>query len=183
MSLSTETRLQDQKLIFHALAFAARKHRDQRRKGIEASPYINHPIDLANVLVNEAEITDPIVIAAAILHDTVEDTDTTVEELHTEFGEVVSQIVDEVSDDQRLRKAERKRLQIEHAATASYQARLVKLADKICNLRDMENSPPANWDRDRQQEYFDWAKAVIDQLRGTHAVLETLFDRAYQLRP
>ncbi len=175
--------MNDQKLIFAALAFAALKHRDQRRKGIEASPYINHPIDLANVLVNEADVADPIVIAAAILHDTVEDTDTTFSELKHHFGEVVMRVVAEVTDDQSLRKAERKRLQIEHAATASHEARLVKLADKICNLRDMQVSPPTNWDIDRQREYFEWAKAVIDQLRGTHTHLEDLFDQVYALKP
>jgi GTP diphosphokinase / guanosine-3',5'-bis(diphosphate) 3'-diphosphatase len=173
----------DLELILHALEFAAHKHRDQRRKDVHASPYINHPIALANILVNEADIHDPEVICAALLHDTIEDTETSAEELEAEFGAVIRDIVLEVTDDQLLQKAERKRLQIEHAAQASPKAKLVKLADKISNLRDIASSPPANWGLARQQEYFDWAKAVIDRVRGANAKLEAAFDRAYARRP
>lgn len=170
-------------LLFKALSFAADKHRDQRRKDAEATPYINHPIQLAELLVNEAGITDATVIAAAILHDTIEDTETTPEELCREFGEGIASIVEEVTDDKTLDKAVRKRLQIEHAASASRAARLVKLADKICNLRDMQSNPPAEWSEARRREYFDWAAAVIDEIRGTHPALERLFDEAYTARP
>jgi guanosine-3',5'-bis(diphosphate) 3'-pyrophosphohydrolase len=128
--------------VIAASAFAAHKHRDQRRKGAEASPYINHPIAVTNVLTNEAGITDSTVLVAALLHDTIEDTDTTVEELQAQFGPEVASIVVEVTDDKSLPKQDRKRLQIEHAATLSDQAKLVKLADKICNLRDIGQSPP-----------------------------------------
>jgi GTP diphosphokinase / guanosine-3',5'-bis(diphosphate) 3'-diphosphatase len=178
-----QTPKSDLELILHALEFAAHKHRDQRRKDVHASPYINHPIALANILVNEADIHDPEVICAALLHDTIEDTETTAEELAAEFGAVIRDIVLEVTDDQLLQKAERKRLQIEHAAHASPKAKLVKLADKISNLRDIASSPPANWSLARQQEYFDWAKAVIDRVRGANAKLEAAFDRAYARRP
>ena len=169
--------------ILHALAFAAHKHRDQRRKDVHASPYINHPIALANILVNEADIHDPEVICAALLHDTIEDTQTTAAELEAEFGAVIRDLVLEVTDDNLLPKAERKRLQIEHAAQASPQARLVKLADKISNLRDIAASPPASWSLARQQDYFEWAKAVIDGVRGTNARLEAAFDDAYSRKP
>lgn len=171
------------KQLLHALAFAASKHRDQRRKDTYASPYINHPIALANLLANEANVNDELVLLAAILHDTLEDTATTVEELREQFGEEVTQVVQEVTDDKSLPKAERKRLQIVHAATISQPAKLVKLADKICNLRDMSQTPPADWPLSRQQAYFDWAKAVVDQLRGTHRGLEALFDQAYAAKP
>ena len=170
-------------LILHALEFAAHKHRDQRRKDVHASPYINHPIALANLIVNEADIHDPEVICAALLHDTIEETETTPQELAREFGKDIRDIVLEVTDDSNLPKAERKRLQIEHAAHASHKAKLVKLADKICNLRDISVSPPATWSLERQQEYFDWAKQVIDQVRGTNSSLERAFDRAYARRP
>ncbi len=173
----------DLPLILKALSFAARKHRDQRRKDVEASPYINHPIALAEVLCNEGGITDLEVLCGALLHDTLEDTDTTAEELEREFGAVIRKIVEEVSDDKRLPKQERKRLQVERASLVSHPARLVKLADKICNLRDLAVSPPARWSRERQAVYFDWAKAVVDQLRGTHEGLERLFDTAYRERP
>ena len=169
-------------LLLKALAFAAHKHRDQRRKDPAASPYINHPIALADVLVNEGGVTDVEVLCAALLHDTVEDTDTTPQELAADFGPRVARIVAEVTDDQALSKAERKRLQVEHAASLSPEAKLVKLADKICNLRDVAERPPASWDLARRREYFDWAKRVVDGLRGAHARLEAAFDAAYAMR-
>ena len=169
--------------IISAISFAADKHRNQRRKDIEASPYINHPIALANILANEASIEDEKVLVAAILHDTIEDTETTAAELADLFGDDVTAIVLEVSDDKSLPKAERKRLQVEHAPTISRRAKLVKLADKIANLRDIAASPPADWSLKRQQEYFDWAKAVVDGLRGIHPTLERIFDEAYKRRP
>jgi GTP diphosphokinase / guanosine-3',5'-bis(diphosphate) 3'-diphosphatase len=170
-------------LVLKAMAFAARKHRHQRRKDLEASPYINHPIDLADILANEAQITDAVVIAAAVLHDTVEDTETTPEELTLEFGPEISAIVAEVTDNKSLPKEERKRLQIERAAGASFQAQQLKLADKIANLRDIVRSPPADWSLERKRAYFDWAKRVVEALRGRHARLEALFDEVFCKRP
>src|SRR5436853_3238068 len=170
-------------LLLKALAFAAHKHRDQRRKDAEASPYINHPIALADVLVNEGGVTDTETLCAALLHDTVEDTATTHEELVDAFGSRIARIVAEVTDDKDLPKAERKRLQIEHAPHISREAKLVKLADKLVNLRDVAERPPAKWDLARRQEYFDWAKLVIDGLRGAHPRLEAAFDAAYARRP
>lgn len=169
--------------LLSAIAFAAHKHRDQRRKDAAASPYINHPIALANVLANEGGIDDERVLIAAILHDTIEDTETTEQELVREFGQEIAGIVMEVTDDKTLSKAERKHFQIEHAATISRRAKLVKLADKVCNLRDVAGSPPADWSVERRQEYFDWAKAVIDGLRGVHPALEHIFDETYRMRP
>ena len=170
-------------LLLKALAFAAHKHRDQRRKDADASPYINHPIALADVLVNEGGITDVEVLCAALLHDTVEDTATTHEELVDEFGSRIARIVAEVTDDKRLPKSERKRLQVEHAPHISHEAKLVKLADKLANLRDVAERPPAGWELQRRREYFDWAKQVIDGLRGAHPRLERAFDAAYAKRP
>jgi guanosine-3',5'-bis(diphosphate) 3'-pyrophosphohydrolase len=170
-------------LLLKALAFAAHKHRDQRRKDAEASPYINHPIALAEVLAGEGGVTDIEVLAAALLHDTIEDTATTAGELRENFGERIAAMVAEVTDDTELPKAERKRLQIEHAAGISHGAKLVKLADKICNLRDVAERPPAKWDLERRREYFDWARQVIDGLRGAHATLEAAFDAAYARKP
>lgn len=169
--------------IFTALNFAAHKHRDQRRKDVNASPYINHPIALASVLVNEAGIEDVATICGALLHDTVEDTETTPEELDQVFGAELRAIVMDVTDDKTLDKAVRKQRQIEHAAHACTAAKLVKLADKICNLRDIASCPPTDWSFERKQAYFDWAKAVVDQIRGTHPGLEQLFDEAYARLP
>jgi guanosine-3',5'-bis(diphosphate) 3'-pyrophosphohydrolase len=170
-------------LLIKAVDFAAWKHRKQRRKDAEASPYINHPISLARVLRVEAGIEDASVLCAAMLHDTIEDTETTREELEKEFGAVIASVVAEVSDDTALPKAERKRLQVEHAATISREAKLVKLADKICNLRDMASAHPKGWDLQRRREYFEWAKMVVDRLRGTDAKLEALFDAAHARMP
>jgi GTP diphosphokinase / guanosine-3',5'-bis(diphosphate) 3'-diphosphatase len=171
------------RLLIDALAFAADKHRKQRRKDPEASPYINHPITLAQVLAKEARITNPTVLAAAILHDTIEDTETTYEELRDRFGKKIAGIVREVSDDKTLSKVDRKRLQIEHAKDLSRAARLVKLADKISNVRDIASNPPAHWHLERRREYFDWAKKVVDRIRGTNKKLERAFDEAYLGRP
>jgi len=162
-------------LLFKALAFSAEKHRTQKRKDIDKSPYINHPIALANILA-QRWVIDENVLCAAILHDTIEDTKTTADELRKHFGEKITSIVLEVSDDKSLEKEVRKQLQIDHAASLSKEAKLVKLADKIANITDIINTPPAKWTKERKQEYFAWAKAVVDNLRGVHQGLEGEFD-------
>ncbi|MGD2112032.1 MAG: HD domain-containing protein [Gammaproteobacteria bacterium] len=173
----------DLKLLLKALDFAADKHRKQRRKNVASSPYINHPISVANILCNEGRITDIEVICAALLHDTVEDTETTAAELREAFGEPITGIVMDVTDDKSLGKEARKEQQVEHAAHIREQAKLVKLADKISNLRDVADDPPPGWSIERRREYFDWGKRVIDRLRGVHPDLEALFDRVYAERP
>lgn len=165
--------------LLKVAAFAADKHRNQRRKDAEASPYINHPLAVANVLASDGLVTDLTVLAAALLHDTVEDTDTTISEIAAEFGDEVAAIVAEVSDDKTLPKADRKRLQISGAASKSQGAKLVTLADKICNLRDIAAAPPADWSLERRHAYFDWAAEVVVGLRGVNPGLETVFDKLY----
>jgi GTP diphosphokinase / guanosine-3',5'-bis(diphosphate) 3'-diphosphatase len=170
-------------IVLAASAFAADKHRDQFRKGADRIPYINHPISVANLLANEAGVTDAPTLAAALLHDTIEDTATTVAELRSTFGELIASIVFEVTDDKSLPKQRRKELQIEHASHLSGQARLIKLADKICNLRDIIRSPPVDWPLERRQEYFDWAKRVVEQMRGFSPRLDELVNAELNLRP
>ena len=165
--------------FLRALSFAARKHRDQRRKDSGQTPYINHPIAVADILLNEAGVTDEVVLMAALLHDTVEDTDTTFDELEQHFGKTVRDIVAEVTDDKSLPKAVRKQYQIDHAPHLSDRAKLVKLADKIANVRDTVLSPPDGWPTTRINEYLEWGKAVVTPLKGTHTQLEQLFDDAY----
>lgn len=135
------------------------------------------------MLANEAGIDDERVLVAAVLHDTIEDTETTEQELLRLFGKDVADIVMEVSDDKSLPKDERKRLQVEHAGSISRRAKLVKLADKICNVRDIARHPPADWPIERKRAYFDWAKSVVDRMRGVHPGLEAIFDAAYAARP
>ena len=170
-------------LLLKAISFAAHKHKNQRRKDAVASPYINHPIALASVLREEGEVVDPDVRASALLHDTIEDTETTHDELRGQFGDEIADIVAEVTDTKWVEKTVRKRLQISKAATSTQGAKLVKLADKICNLRDIIASPPADWSLEQKREYFDWAKAVVDQIRGTNLKLERRFDQLYRQRP
>ena len=162
-------------LLFKALAFSAEKHTKQRRKDIEESPYINHPIALANILA-QRWVIDENVLCAAILHDTLEDTETTADELREHFGEKITSIVLEVTDDKSLEKSVRKQKQVEHAASISHEAKLVKLADKIANITDIINTPPVKWTKERKLEYFAWAKAVVNKLRGAHQGLEKDFD-------
>ena len=162
-------------LLFKALAFSAEKHTKQRRKDVDKTPYINHPISLANILA-QRWVIDENVLCAAILHDTLEDTETTVEELQEHFGEKITSIVLEVTDDKSLEKSVRKQKQVEHAASISHEAKLVKLADKIANITDIINSPPEDWSSNRKKEYFNWARAVVDNLRGAHQGLEKDFD-------
>ena len=175
--------MNDIALILRAASFAAHKHRDQRRKDEAASPYINHPLSLASVLAVEGGVTDAATLCAALLHDTIEDTDTTGDEIEREFGPEVRRLVEQVTDDKALPKADRKRAQVDHAAHISDKAKLVKLADKICNVRDVASSPPADWSLERRQDYFDWAREVIDRLRGVSPRLEAVFDAAYVGRP
>jgi guanosine-3',5'-bis(diphosphate) 3'-pyrophosphohydrolase len=166
-------------IILKSLAFAANKHRKQKRKDKDKSPYIIHPIQVANILCSEGDVTDPIIIAAALLHDTVEDTETLPEELEREFGPEIRSIVEEVTDDKRLPKMERKRLQIEHAAHKSQDAQQVKIADKISNIRDTVNFPPPDWNLARKMEYLEWSKQVISRMKGSNQALEKLFYETY----
>ena len=169
--------------LLAAITFAAHKHRDQRRKDAAASPYINHPLALAHVLATEGGVTDLKTLIAAVLHDTVEDTETTYTELVDHFGRKVADVVMEVTDDKSLAKVDRKRAQIEHAPHMSKRGALVKLADKICNLRDVAHNPPADWPLARRQEYFDWAKAVVDGLPKVNKRMLKAFRTAFDARP
>ncbi|XP_011877427.1 PREDICTED: guanosine-3',5'-bis(diphosphate) 3'-pyrophosphohydrolase MESH1 [Vollenhovia emeryi] len=163
-------------LVIKCANFAAEKHRSQRRKDVEQTPYINHPLGVANILIQEGLVFDPVVILAAILHDTVEDTDTTFEEIEKEFGHKVCEVVREVTDNKALSKTRRKQLQIEHAPNISHEAKLVKLADKLYNLRDLNRSIPVGWTSKRVKEYFKWAQAVVDGCRQTNFNLEKELD-------
>jgi len=162
-------------LVLKAAQFAALKHRDQRRKDIESSPYIIHPISVALAIADIGGIEEPEILAAALLHDTLEDTKTSVSELDEIFGETVRKYVEEVTDDKSLPKDERKYKQIEHAATLSRGASLIKLGDKISNVIDVTNSPPVDWDTERRKQYLDWAEAVINNCPKVNNALEEHF--------
>lgn len=171
-----EATISDLTVFLRALHFAAAKHRDQRRKDPGASPYINHPVAVAELLARVGGVTDPVTLVAAVLHDTVEDTETTLEELEAHFGPEVSAVVAELTDDKALPKSERKRLQVAHAPAASARAKLVKLADKICNVADVIQHPPQGWPLARRLEYLAWSAEVIAGCRGVSPALEREFD-------
>lgn len=182
----------DLQRVIDAVAFAADAHRNQRRKDQDATPYINHPVALVRILSLEGGVDDADVLCAAALHDYLEDCcgqdgqpslDTGRALIGGRFGARVLAYVEAVTDDKTLEKAERKRQQVEHAAHVPDGAKLVKLADKIANLRDLAQSPPAAWEPARRRAYFDWAAQVVDRVRGVHPQLEVAFDAALAQRP
>jgi guanosine-3',5'-bis(diphosphate) 3'-pyrophosphohydrolase len=180
--------MDDAGLILKASEFAAFRHKTQFRKGADKSPYINHPIQVAELLANFAEENDPALLAAAILHDVIEDTVETeeeraelIKEISELFGENVLSVVLEVTDDKSLEKPERKRLQIEHAPHLSDNAKKLKISDKIMNVRDITNHPPTWWTQERILEYFDWSEKVVAGLRGVNRKMEDLFDKVLEI--
>ena len=185
MTQSPQTRL------VQALHYAAEQHRHQRRKDVDASPYINHPIALLHILSVEAGVEDTDVLLAAVMHDVIEDCsgpgqihiEARRREIREQFGDGVLALVEAVSDDRTLPKPDRKAAQLAHAADLPYGARLIKLADKTANLRDLAAIPPADWPAERLEQYQLWAGALVDAIRGTHSRLEALFDAAAGRQP
>jgi guanosine-3',5'-bis(diphosphate) 3'-pyrophosphohydrolase len=163
-------------LILKALRFSAEKHTDQRRKDAKSSPYINHPIQVTETLWTIGGVHDATLLLASILHDTIEDTETSPDEIKAEFGEDVLALVLEVTDDKSLPKQVRKQLQVETAPHKTHNAKLLKLADKICNVRDITASPPSDWSLERRQEYLLWTEKVVAGLRGVNEKLESYYD-------
>jgi (p)ppGpp synthase/HD superfamily hydrolase len=175
--------MNDTALILKALEFASDRHRGQFRKGNDSTPYINHPIQVAGLLANFAGETDHVLLSAAILHDVVEDTvysveerDELIQQISEIFGNDILSLTLEVTDDKTLDKTERKRLQVVNASHKSDNAKKLKIADKIMNLRDLTNNPPSDWSVERILAYFDWAEKVVEGLRGVSSKLDDLFD-------
>lgn len=161
-----------------AYRFAADRHVGQRRKGEAAEPVVNHLAEVADLVARATGGSDVDLVAAAVLHDTVEDTDTTFEEIAGRYGARVAALVAEVTDDKTLPWIERKRLQVVTAANASQGAKVIKLADKTSNLRAMAESPPRNWSAARRADYLDWSRQVVANCRGANRWLEEQFDDA-----
>ncbi len=166
--------------ILNAANFAAIKHSSQRRKDKEQTPYINHAIGVAQILAQEGGVVDPIVLQAALLHDTVEDTDTTLTEISELFGDKVAAIVAEVTSDMTLVREERKRLQVESAPSKSPEAKLIKMADKLYNLRDLRRQVPVGWTAERVRGYFEWSKRVTDSCAHVNPRLAAALDELYK---
>lgn len=164
--------------LARAYHFAATQHVDQRRRGHAAEPYLNHLTEVAALVALATAGADPNLIIAAVLHDTAEDTSATFDEIEERFGLDVASLVAEVTDDKSLPKQTRKDLQIEHARGASPRAQMLKIADKISNLRSLATSPPEDWSEDRVIEYSLWAAEVVAGCRDANAELAEKFDAA-----
>ncbi|OYP33141.1 HD domain-containing protein [Rhodopirellula sp. MGV] len=162
--------------LLDAVLFAADKHSDQRRKNAAGTPYINHPIEVADHLARVGNVADQSILIAALLHDTVEDTEATESEIRERFGCDIAALVMECTDDKSLPKQERKRLQVVNAPHKSDGAKQIKLADKTCNLRTMLDDPPQDWPISRQLEYVRWANEVIAGLKGINEALDNAAD-------
>jgi (p)ppGpp synthase/HD superfamily hydrolase len=174
---TTESRL------LRAALFAARVHATHRRKGANAEPYVNHVLEVAQILADHAAPEEAVI--AGLLHDTVEDSDEdpdpiTHDRLVAEFGAEVAAIVAEATDDKSLPKETRKALQVKHAPRKSEAAKMLKLADKVSNLRAIATSPPASWDHARRVEYVGWAGRVAAGLKGANPALDALFEATYR---
>ena len=165
--------------ILAAAMFAAEKHATQKRKGAAGEPYVNHLIEVAQLTAGSSEHLDADLVMAAFLHDTIEDTGTTAAELEAAFGSDIAALVVEVSDDQSLPKEVRKELQVQTAPQKSARAQILKLADKISNLRSMLASPPATWSPERRRQYVSWARRVVDALSAPNPILKAEFERTY----
>ncbi|MBL8211014.1 MAG: bifunctional (p)ppGpp synthetase/guanosine-3',5'-bis(diphosphate) 3'-pyrophosphohydrolase [Bryobacterales bacterium] len=165
--------------VLAAARFAAERHKNQRRKGESAEPYVNHLLEVADLISQATPDPDPIVLMAALLHDVVEDAGVTSAEIAEQFGDAVASMVDEVTDDKSLPKAVRKQKQVEHAPHLSAGAQLIKLADKISNLRGVMHNRPVGWDEPRCREYFEWAKRVISGMRAPNPTLLAEFEAVY----
>lgn len=161
--------------FIHALTFAAEMHRTQRRKDTDQSPYINHPLAVMATLW-QAGVRDMTLLTAALLHDTIEDTPATELDLRRLFGDEITDLVLEVTDDKSLPKPERKQAQIEHAPHLSDRAAQLKLADKACNLHDLVAWPPESWSHERLVDYVNWSQEVVQVLRGRFPTLEAIYD-------
>ncbi len=178
--------------ILDAAIFAAEKHQRHVRKNKQHSPYITHPLLVAQVIFKIGGIADTKILTAAILHDTIEDTNTTREEIKVRYGVKTLSLVLEVTDDKSLPRMDRKRLQVVHAPDLSYEAKILKLADKLVNCRDILKNPPEDWSIKRRQNYIQWCADVLFRIRGTNPELEAAFDQVmiraeeelhYQIEP
>lgn len=166
-------------LLAEAFAFACERHGDQRRKGRQEQPYVTHLAEVARILARTTVGADPALVTAGVLHDVVEDTGTSRDELERLFGEEIAGLVMEVTDDQSLPTDERRERQVETAHDLSLRARMIRIADKISNMSDLAASPASEWPEEKVKAYFHWARRVVDNCRGINAKLEAEFDTAY----
>jgi guanosine-3',5'-bis(diphosphate) 3'-pyrophosphohydrolase len=169
------------KRVLAAARFAAEKHARQKRKGANGEPYFNHLVEVAELVAASSENVDVELVMAALLHDTVEDTGVTLQELEERFGSDVAGLVAEVTDDKSLPQEKRKDLQVQNAHKKSERAQVLKLADKISNLRSILSSPPVGWSLERKRQYFEWARQVVSRLSAPNPFLKAEFEKTYEM--
>ncbi|HZU33284.1 MAG TPA: HD domain-containing protein [Candidatus Angelobacter sp.] len=167
--------------ILAAACFAANQHAQQKRKGAAGEPYINHLLEVAGLIAASSDVLDADLIIAGLLHDVVEDTSVTLAELEQQFGSDVAGLVAEVTDDKSLPKEVRKKIQVQDAPMKSKRAQVIKLADKISNLRALLVSPPVGWNLERKRQYFEWANQVVSRLSNPNSLLKAEFDKTYKM--
>ncbi len=165
-----------------AIEFAIDAHKEQKRLDANQTDYIVHPMQVMEILRDQVGIVDEDILAAAVLHDVIEDTKYSYDDLISVFGKTIADYVDEVTDDKNLPKQKRKDIQIETMSAKSDGAKMIKIADKISNLISIFFTPPVEWNRERKLKYFDWAKEVVDAGRGVNEKLEKMFDDVYKLK-
>src|SRR5215831_5598752 len=166
--------------ILAAAHFAADKHARQKRKGLAGEPYVNHLVEVAELIAGSTDPLDANLVIAGFLHDTIEDAGVTKDELAERFGDDVASLVMEATDDKSLPDETRKALQVQTARFKSPRAQTLKLADKISNLRAILDSPPADWSEERKRQYFEWARQVVSGFTSPNASLQAEFDRTYE---
>lgn len=167
-------------LLIRAAYFAGEKHRMQRRGDVEKTPYINHPLELAAILTEEAGVSDVTILCGALLHDTLEDTETTFDELKQFFGIEIASLVLEVSNDMSLSSIERRIYESRKVAELSNSAKIIKLADKLANIRDVSTMPPVGWTKEKKKEYFDFALIIADKAKESCPKLFQTFSQDYK---
>ncbi len=166
----------DVEKILKGVEFAADKHRLQTRKNKEKTPYIAHPIGVAENLMKTGNVRDASMIIGALLHDTLEDTQTTFSEIEKAFGKDVANYVKELSCDKGLTHSEKNRRQVIEASHKSAGAAQIKLADKLANLSELTHNPPSSWTQERVDQYYEWAQSVIDRLPAANPALKKAVD-------
>ena len=164
--------------VLKAADASARWHVHQRRKGAAEEPYVNHLLEVASLVAEATDGKDPELVIAALLHDAIEDQEVPRGIIVEVWGEGNAKLVEEVTDEKALPKEDRKRKQVESASKKSDRAKILKLADKTSNLRAITASPSKEWSVKRRLEYVEWARQVVDGLRGANSWLEAQFDKA-----
>ena len=145
--------------LLQTLYFAAKAHKSQKRKGDGGVPYINHLIEVATLLSLEAGVTDIEVLQAAVLHDVLEDTPVTLDELNDVFGERVAGLIEAVTDDKSLSLEQRRQKQVDMISCASPEVKLIKLADHCSNIVCI----PDTWVANRVEQYKMWSFEVASK--------------------